>query len=135
LCSLMIRQHSSYPAHGLSRCRPKPRLEERPLLTLEAAAALVEVYETLASDTRLRILHALVRSGEACPIDLAAQLGMKPAAISNQLQRLADRSIIGSRREGNRVFYRIVDPCVIELIDRGLCLLEDSTAARTAAIA
>jgi len=68
-------------------------------------------------------------------MDLAEQLGMKPAAISNQLQRLADRSIIGSRREGNRVFYRIVDPCVIELIDRGLCLLEDSTAARTAAIA
>ena len=50
---------------------------------------------------------------------------MKPQAVSNQLQRLSDRGIVQTRREGNNVLYRIVDPCVIDLIDRGLCLLED----------
>jgi hypothetical protein len=30
-----------------------------------------------------------------------------------------------TRREANNVLYRIVDPCVIDLIDRGVCLLED----------
>ncbi len=38
---------------------------------------------------------------------------MRPQAVSNQLQRLLDRGILGSRREGNSIIYRIVDPCVI----------------------
>ena len=55
---------------------------------------------------------------------------MKPQAVSNQLQRLSDRGIVQTRREGNNVLYRIVDPCVIELIDRGLCLLEDMSTSQ-----
>jgi ArsR family transcriptional regulator, lead/cadmium/zinc/bismuth-responsive transcriptional repressor len=55
---------------------------------------------------------------------------MKPQAVSNQLQRLLDRGIVQTRRDGNNVLYRIVDPCVIDLIDRGLCLLEDTRASQ-----
>ena len=51
---------------------------------------------------------------------------MKPQAISNQLIRLADRGIVGPRRNGNNIYYRIVDPCVIELLDHGLCLSESN---------
>jgi DNA-binding transcriptional ArsR family regulator len=51
---------------------------------------------------------------------------MKPQAISNQLQRLADRRILRARRNGTHVYYRIVDPCVTVLLERGLCLLEDA---------
>ena len=114
---------------GLPKCPPKPPLVERPLLGIETAAELARVYETLANDTRLRLLHVL-KEGEIYPSGLAAKLGMKPQAVSNQLQRLSDRGIVQARREGNNVLYRIVDPCVIELIDRGLCLLEDTHASR-----
>ena len=72
----------------------------------------------------------LLKEGEIYPSSLAAKLGMKPQAVSNQLQRLSDRGIVQTRREGNNVLYRIVDPCVIELIDRGLCLLEDTRASQ-----
>jgi ArsR family transcriptional regulator, lead/cadmium/zinc/bismuth-responsive transcriptional repressor len=116
---------------GLQECPSKPPLAERPLLGLEAAAALARVYETLANETRLRLLHVLLKEGEIYPSGLAAKLGMKPQAVSNQLQRLSDRGIVQTRRDGNNVMYRIVDPCVIELIDRGLCLLEDMRAAQT----
>ena len=51
---------------------------------------------------------------------------MKPQAISNQLKRLSDRGIIERRREGNQVYYRIVDPCVIDLLERGLWLTQDT---------
>jgi ArsR family transcriptional regulator, lead/cadmium/zinc/bismuth-responsive transcriptional repressor len=117
---------------GLRECPSKPPLAERPLLGIETAAELARVYETLANDTRIRLLHVLLKEGEIYPSGLAAKLGMKPQAISNQLQRLSDRGIVQTRREGNNVLYRIVDPCVIDLIDRGLCLLEDmrSTQAR-----
>jgi ArsR family transcriptional regulator, lead/cadmium/zinc/bismuth-responsive transcriptional repressor len=114
----------------LPRCPSKPPLAERPLLGIETAAELARVYETLANDTRIRILHVLLKEGEIYPSALAAKLGMKPQAVSNQLQRLSDRGIVQTRREGNNVLYRIVDPCVIDLVDRGLCLLEDTRASQ-----
>ena len=49
-----------------------------------------------------------------------------PQAVSNQLQRLADRRIVAARRDGARIYYRIADPCVTGLLDLGLCLLEES---------
>jgi ArsR family transcriptional regulator, lead/cadmium/zinc/bismuth-responsive transcriptional repressor len=90
------------------------------------ADELARLFKMLASDTRLRLLHALARAGEMCVTDLAAQVGMAPQAVSNQLQRLADRRIVGARRAGNRLFYRIADPCVTGFLDLGLCLLEES---------
>jgi DNA-binding transcriptional ArsR family regulator len=80
----------------------------------------------LANDTRLRLLHALERAGELCVTELSDQLGLRPQAVSNQLQRLGDRRIVASRREGTRLYYRIADPCVTGLLDLGLCLLEES---------
>jgi DNA-binding transcriptional ArsR family regulator len=62
---------------------------------------------------------------EICVTELAARLGMKPQAVSNQLQRLVDRRIVSCRRNGNNIFYKFVDPCVQILLERGLCLIED----------
>jgi DNA-binding transcriptional ArsR family regulator len=109
-------------------CPPKPALHERPLLTPIQAGGLASVFKVLANDTRLRLLHALVRAGELCVTDLASALGMKPPAVSNQLQRLSDLGVLASRREGTSIFYRVVDPCVASLLDQGLCLTEDSGA-------
>ena len=114
-------------------CPPKPALERRPLLTHELAAELMGVFKVLANDTRLRLLHALARSGELCVTDLAREVGMKPQAVSNQLQRLVDRGILGHRRAGTSVIYTVVDPCVIALLDKGLCLVEDAEPRRRAA--
>src|SRR5215217_4640174 len=104
----------------------KPALRERPLMEQTQADELVRLYKVLANDARLKILHALERAGELSVTNLAAEIGMKPQAVSNQLQRLADRRIVTSRREGSRLFYRISDPCVPGLIDLGMCLLEET---------
>lgn len=109
-----------------SCCSPKPKLGERPLLSPDQASDIEGLFKLLANDTRLRLLHALVRAGELCVSDLAAALEMKPQAISNQLQRLTSHNILASRRTGNNIHYRVIDPCVVTLIDRGLCLLEDA---------
>lgn len=104
----------------------KPPLNTRPLIDETQAGELVRLFKTLASDTRLRILHALERARELCVTDIAAELGMAPQAVSNQLQRLVDRRIVASRREGSRMFYRIADPCVTGFLDLGICLLEET---------
>jgi DNA-binding transcriptional ArsR family regulator len=93
-----------------------------------AQAMQVEtLFEVLANDTRLRLLHEIVRRGEVCVGDLAEALEMKPQAISNQLQRLSDKGIVAGRRDGNSILYRIVDHCVTILLDRGLCLIEETS--------
>lgn len=107
-------------------CPPKPELGARALITHLQAAELGGLFKVLANDTRLRLLHALARSGELCVNELAEALDMKPQAVSNQLQRLAARGILASKRNGTSIRYRIVDPCVTNLLDQGLCLLEDA---------
>ncbi len=107
-------------------CSCKPKIEERPLLSMGSAAELGTLFKMFGNQTRLRLLHAILRAGEMRVTDLSTALTMKPAAVSNQLQRLVDRGIVAPRRDGNNVFYRIVDPCVPSLLEKGLCLLEDA---------
>lgn len=107
-------------------CPPKPLLHTRPLLSARQAHALQLTFKLLANTTRLRILHALACNKELCVGELAQKIGMKPQAVSNQLQRLADRGIVESRRQGIQIHYSIVDPCVLTLLDQGWCLAEDS---------
>ena len=108
-----------------ARCCAKTALRDRPLLSPIQAGGLAAVFKVLANDTRLRLIHALVRDDELCVTDLAASVGMKPQAVSNQLQRLSDLGILMSRREGSNIHYRLVDLCVRSLLDLGLCLMEE----------
>lgn len=111
--------------HARSCCTNRPVLEDRPLLTFVQAVKIMALFKRLANDTRVRMLHHLIRSREACVTDIAHTLGMKPQAVSNQLQRLADTNIVASRREGNSIYYRVVDRCVPALLDLALCIMED----------
>ena len=111
---------------GASGCPPKPDLWDRPLISDEQAEELMGVFKVLANDTRLRLLHALARAGKLSVTDLAEAVGMKPQAVSNQLRRLVDKGILGSQRNGNHIHYRIVDPCVVKLLDGAWCLTEDA---------
>ncbi|HVJ79463.1 MAG TPA: helix-turn-helix domain-containing protein, partial [Planctomycetia bacterium] len=42
----------------------------------------------------IRLLHHIVRSGEATVTELGKAVGMKPQAVSNQLQRLSDARML-----------------------------------------
>lgn len=93
------------------------------------AVELADVFAVLASETRLRLLHALARQPGLNVTELADTIGLSPQAVSNQLRRLTDRRIVAGQRNGNSVHYRIVDPCTVDLLDRGACLV--CTAADT----
>jgi DNA-binding transcriptional ArsR family regulator len=106
-------------------CRPKPRLAGRPLISSVQAHGLERTFKVLGNATRLRLLHALVKSPGLSVTALADTVGMKPQAVSNQLQRLVDKGILSNLRIGTNIHYRIVDPCIMSLLDQGLCLMED----------
>lgn len=104
--------------------RAVPALSERPLLGAGQAAEVADLFKVLGSDTRLRLLHAIARGGEVRAGDLALAVGMTQQAVSNQLQRLVDRRICATRRAGTAILYRIIDPCVVSLLNYGVCLAE-----------
>lgn len=107
-------------------CSSKPELGDRPLLTMRQAQTLESIFKMLASSTRLRMLHALACAGEICVGELADKLNMTPQAVSNQLQRLADKGIVEAQRDGLLIRYSIIDPCVTTLLHEGWCLAEDA---------
>ncbi len=112
----------------------KRKIRNRVLIGMGEAANLEATFKVLANATRLRMLHALVRNPNMCVGDLAETVGMKIQAISNQLQRLVDKGIVVSRRNGTQMHCQIVDPCVVHLLDRGLCLSEDLPNAKKSAM-
>src|ERR1051325_6261883 len=115
------------PSAAEGCCATRPALKDRPLLTFVEAVKVMALFKVLANDTRIRLLHHLVRSGEATVTDLGRAIGMKPQAVSNQLVRLADTGVVAFRRDGNNVIYRVKNGCVAPLLDLALCLMEDES--------
>lgn len=93
------------------------------LMADATAGDLAQLFKVLANENRLRILHAIHRAGALGTSEIAEEVGATQQTVSNQLQRLADQRIVHARREGQRVFYRIIDPCVPGLMDLGMCLI------------
>jgi len=95
------------------------------LISGGTADGLTDLFKVLANDNRLRILHAIHLAGETSTSEIADALGASQQSVSNHLQRLADQRIVEARRDGQRVRYRIIDPCVPGLMDLGVCLLAE----------
>lgn len=109
----------------MNTCRPKPPLPARALIGSLEAERLGLLFKSLAHPTRLRVLHALIRAGELNVSDLAREVEMTAQAVSNQLQRLAEIRVVSSRRDGLQIFYRVIDPCVPVLLQRGWCHIDE----------
>lgn len=76
---------------------------------------LSQVFKTLGDPTRLRIVCALT-SEELCVCDLTNLLGMTESAVSHQLRKLRDLSLVKRRREGQVLFYSLDDPHVAKIL-------------------
>ncbi len=82
--------------------------------------------KAVAHPLRLRIIE-LLEGGEMCVSELVDALGTKPAITSQQLGLMRDRGVLMSRRDGNRVYYRVSNPKVLQVIQciRDHCDQED----------
>lgn len=66
---------------------------------------------------RIRLLDRL-RDGDACVGELVAATGASQQNVSKHLLVLLDAGIVGRRKHGNRVYYRIVDEGVFALCEQ-----------------
>ena len=72
-------------------------------------------FALLADPTRLKIVSVLHEGGESTVGEIAAAAGTSAANASQHLQRLAGGGIVGRRRDGQAVWYRIVDDTIERL--------------------
>ena len=94
----------------------RARREAIDSLTLERASRL---FKALGDPTRLRLVTAL-GGQEMCVCDLAAALELSESAVSHQLRRLREQSLVRARREGQVVYYSLDDDHVSHLLEVGL---------------
>jgi len=69
-------------------------------------------FALLGDPTRLRVVSAVHRRGEACVSDLAADCGTSASNTSQHLQRLLLGGIVKKRRQGRLVLYRLADDSI-----------------------
>ena len=79
------------------------------------AAAATALLKALANPQRLRILCELTE-GEKTVSQLMEGVGMRQAAVSQQLQRLRAENLVMARREGRHVYYRLSNPAALEVL-------------------
>ena len=73
----------------------------------------------LADRTRLNIVWALLH-GEHSVGDLATHVEVAAAAVSQHLAKLRLAHLVTTRRDGNRIFYRVIDEHVLRLVTEAL---------------
>ncbi len=91
-------------------------LDRHRLRQLEASAgSAARLLKALANEKRLMILCQLdgreLQVGEMLP-----RVGLSQSALSQHLGRLREEGLVGTRREGVAVFYRLADPAVTRVI-------------------
>ena len=76
---------------------------------------VAEVLKAIAHPIRLQIVE-LLQAKEMCVGDIAEALGGKQAVNSQQLNMIKAKGVLSCRRDGARVYYRIENRNVINLL-------------------
>jgi DNA-binding transcriptional ArsR family regulator len=74
-------------------------------------------FRVLGEPMRIRLLDRL-REGEATVGELSEALGASQQNVSKHLSVLSDSGMLGRRKDGNHVLYRIVDDGVLTLCEQ-----------------
>jgi len=85
-------------------------------LPLDLVELIARRFRVLGEPMRIRLLDRL-RDGEATVGELSDALEASQQNISKHLAVLSDAGVLGRRKEGNHVYYRIVDEGVFALCE------------------
>jgi DNA-binding transcriptional ArsR family regulator len=74
-------------------------------------------FRVLGEPMRIRLLDRL-RDGEATVGELSEALAASQQNVSKHLAVLSDAGVLGRRKDGNHVYYRIVDEGIFALCEQ-----------------
>ena len=84
---------------------------------LEEAREGAQILKALAHPVRLCIVRGLLQSGACNVAKMQACLGMPQSTVSQHLAKLRDLGIVSARRQGVEVFYEVVHPAAIRVVE------------------
>jgi len=88
---------------------------------MSAITPPANIFKALMHPSRLTILEIL-RDGEQCVCHLEAVLGCRQAYISQHLMVLREAGLVEDRRDGARIYYRVIKPEVFSLVEAAIRL-------------
>ena len=93
------------------------RPSSRQLSELEdSAQSAARLLKMLASEQRLLLLCRLIE-GEASVGVLAEHAKLAQSAASQHLAKMRAEGLVGTRREGQTIYYRLADPVAMRVLD------------------
>ncbi|MFH1125668.1 MAG: metalloregulator ArsR/SmtB family transcription factor [Candidatus Altiarchaeota archaeon] len=75
-----------------------------------------EVCKTMSNPKRLEIIN-LLRNGEMSVEELASNMEIRTANLSQHLAVMRAKRIVETRRDGLKIYYRIANPKVVKACD------------------
>lgn len=81
----------------------------------QAAGQAVAALKVLANEDRLLLMCQLSQA-EMCVSELEQALDIRQPTLSQQLGVLRNEGVVSTRREGKRVYYRVADPRLLEML-------------------
>ena len=108
---------------GSGRAQPRARAQPAAAAAddLDRVFAVVARYFAVLSEpTRLRILHSICQDEQSVSAIVAAT-GATQTNVSRHLALMHSVGVVGRRREGNAVYYRVTDPEFVEIC-RTVCV-------------
>jgi DNA-binding transcriptional ArsR family regulator len=74
-----------------------------------------DFFKTLSHPVRIKILHSL-EQGERCVCEIIEELDIEQSNLSQHLGLMKKQGIIDSRKDGQKVIYRIVYSSVMDVV-------------------
>ncbi len=92
-------------------------LVDQSLAGFEASASrAAAMLKALANEKRLMILCKLLEHGEMGVTALGADVGLSQSALSQHLARMREEGLVGARRDGQAIFYSVIDHDVLRIL-------------------
>lgn len=76
-----------------------------------------ELFRSLASPVRIRILEALRAAGSLTVGEIQQRVGIEPANVSQHLGILRAHGAVTTRRQGTSIWYSVSEPRLFDLLD------------------
>jgi len=74
-----------------------------------------EIAKAVAHPLRMAVLDFL-RDGERCVCEIAERVGSERSNVSRHLAVMVRAGVLGCRKDGLKVYYRLKTPCVAEFL-------------------
>ncbi|MBN1595051.1 helix-turn-helix transcriptional regulator [candidate division FCPU426 bacterium] len=93
-------------------------MDDRQTTPLATIQSLSDLFKHLGDPHRLQLLLLLAEEELSVGV-LAARIGSSLSAVSHQLRQLRQARLVSRRREGQTIYYRLLDDHVRQLVVLG----------------